>query len=68
MRLPNQKARPIESYKHSNAEDSDSDRKEHGPSTKRAVKQQARRVHRSCFVEETIVEVEQLYEERQRDV
>lgn len=56
LRLPNQ------------AEDSNRDRNEHGPSAKRAIKQQARRIHRSCFVEETIVEAEQLYEERQRDV
>ena len=68
MRLPNQDAIPIELYKRSNAEDSNSGRNEHGPSTKRTVKQQARRAHRSCFVEETIVEVEWLYEESQRDV
>lgn len=56
MRLPNQ------------TEDANSDRSEHVPSAKRAIKQQARRIHRSYFVEETIVEVELLYEERQRDV
>lgn len=68
MRLPNQDAILMELYKRPNAGNSNSDRNEHGPSTKRAIKQQARRVHRSCFVEETIIEVEWLYEERQRDV